>query len=327
MSNDPKLQKALDELARFEEGSWRVQPEVAQRVRSALIGRIEALGGTAPADSVAAAARATPPAAQQPEHLPEPEISETPSYVDETPSYVDETPSYVDEPAAHSSETPSYIEELPDYSAEPPAYSAEAPSYVSDTSGHASEYVDVEPFDDAVEDSMIDIGQEEDPNRLVFNFGAPDLQPAEADDDLIVAHEPEELVLDSGADFDLLPDDNGDDDIGSLEIEVAQDRPMLVVHAGTEDEEVLSLDDDGEIRLGRGKACSIRLKDSRASRVHCRVFRSGTNWCVEDLGSANGTLVNGEFLQARTPRDLSGGEELIVGSTVLRFEMGAPEFA
>ena len=41
--------------------------------------------------------------------------------------------------------------------------------------------------------------------------------------------------------------------------EVDPDQPRLVLHAGTEEEEQLSLDSEGEITLGRGKSCTIRL--------------------------------------------------------------------
>lgn len=105
-------------------------------------------------------------------------------------------------------------------------------------------------------------------------------------------------------------------------------RPLLVLHAGTSDEEVIPLD-SGAISLGRGKACGLRFKDSRASREHCRIFPNSGEWWIEDLDSANGTLVNGVFLSPNTPQELAGGEELVVGSTVLRFELatGAPELA
>ncbi len=100
-------------------------------------------------------------------------------------------------------------------------------------------------------------------------------------------------------------------------------QAVLVVRAGTDDEEVLPLVEDLEISLGRGKDCGIRLKDARASRVHCRVYFAEGAWRVEDLGSANGTLVNGEYLPPREPRLLRGGEELVVGSSAVRFEMAA----
>ena len=95
--------------------------------------------------------------------------------------------------------------------------------------------------------------------------------------------------------------------------------PALVVRAGADNAEVVVLEKDIEIKVGRGKSCQIRLSDARASRVHCRVYLQDGQWTIEDMGSANGTLVDGEFLAPRTPRALEGGEALVVGSTSVHF--------
>ena len=105
------------------------------------------------------------------------------------------------------------------------------------------------------------------------------------------------------------------------------EEPVLVLFAGSETEEVLPLEEGAEITLGRGRSCTVRLKDARASRLHCRVFQGDDGWVVEDLGSANGTKLDGEFLAARTPHGLSGNEEILVGSTTIRFSVGTPASA
>ncbi len=46
--------------------------------------------------------------------------------------------------------------------------------------------------------------------------------------------------------------------------------------------------------LGRHPNCDIVLEEGAVSRQHARVFRDSENYCVEDLGSRNGTFVNGE---------------------------------
>jgi pSer/pThr/pTyr-binding forkhead associated (FHA) protein len=70
-----------------------------------------------------------------------------------------------------------------------------------------------------------------------------------------------------------------------------------------------------EVTLGRADSCAIGLPDdSFASQLHARVFlRDGVVW-AEDLGSTNGTHVNGARITAPTP--LTIGDRLQVGSTI-----------
>jgi pSer/pThr/pTyr-binding forkhead associated (FHA) protein len=49
----------------------------------------------------------------------------------------------------------------------------------------------------------------------------------------------------------------------------------------------------GEVTLGRASACNVILESSAISKVHARVVRSADQLSVEDLGSSNGTFVNG----------------------------------
>ena len=71
----------------------------------------------------------------------------------------------------------------------------------------------------------------------------------------------------------------------------------------------------GEITLGRAASCAIGLPDDTfASQLHTRVFvRDGAVW-VEDLGSTNGTHVNGGRLSG--PTQLVSGDRLQIGSTI-----------
>ena len=48
-----------------------------------------------------------------------------------------------------------------------------------------------------------------------------------------------------------------------------------------------------ELTVGRGGGCGIVLDDTFVSQVHARVFRRDGDVYVEDLGSRNGTLLNG----------------------------------
>ena len=70
-----------------------------------------------------------------------------------------------------------------------------------------------------------------------------------------------------------------------------------------------------ELTLGRAPTCSIGIPDDTfASQLHTRVFpHDGAVW-VEDLGSTNGTHVNGARLS--TPLQLAVGDRLQIGSTI-----------
>ena len=65
---------------------------------------------------------------------------------------------------------------------------------------------------------------------------------------------------------------------------------------------------EGEVRVGRSADCELTIDDSRVSRQHARLVLEGEQLTLEDLGSANGTLVNGQRLVGSTT--LSDGDEL-----------------
>src|SRR5262245_44593447 len=70
-----------------------------------------------------------------------------------------------------------------------------------------------------------------------------------------------------------------------------------------------------EVTVGRGSGCGIVLADDHfVSTVHARVFRRDSNVVVEDLGSRNGTFVNGRRIDA--PTVLRRGDRVKFGSTV-----------
>lgn len=53
-----------------------------------------------------------------------------------------------------------------------------------------------------------------------------------------------------------------------------------------------------EIVIGRGVECDVVIKDLKASRKHCRLVRRKEGFLLEDLGSKNGTYVDGERIKA-----------------------------
>ncbi len=71
------------------------------------------------------------------------------------------------------------------------------------------------------------------------------------------------------------------------------------------------------LTIGRMPECDVNLSDPNVSRKHAEVRRQGTGFVVFDLGSTNGTRVNGAHVKERL---LNNGDEIMVGATKLRFE-------
>jgi pSer/pThr/pTyr-binding forkhead associated (FHA) protein len=69
--------------------------------------------------------------------------------------------------------------------------------------------------------------------------------------------------------------------------------------------------------IGRMSDCEVVLADPRASRRHAEIQPVGHGFVISDLGSMNGTMVNGTPIREHP---LSDGDEIRLGSTVLHFE-------
>jgi FHA domain len=77
-----------------------------------------------------------------------------------------------------------------------------------------------------------------------------------------------------------------------------------------------TFDVDGEITIGRAPGCGVSIPDDTfVSNVHARVFERDGDVFVEDLGSTNGTLINGAALTATVK--LRKGDRIQAGQTVL----------
>jgi DNA-binding NtrC family response regulator len=77
----------------------------------------------------------------------------------------------------------------------------------------------------------------------------------------------------------------------------------------------------GRVLLGQGPACALRLEDATVSRRHAAFDLVDGALKLKDLGSTNGTFVNGV---RAIEVELSGGESVRVGATVLQVEPGEP---
>lgn len=145
---------------------------------------------------------------------------------------------------------------------------------------------------------------------------------------------------DAGVDesVDVLPVDDGevavevaieDSEVAEIGVEASEEgddeaddgearRAILLSNEGTPDEQIYAL--TGEVfTVGRGRDNDLQIKnDSKVSRFHCKVYRRGANYYLEDNKSSNGTMVNGELISERR---LFGGEELVIGETFFRFRV------
>ena len=103
--------------------------------------------------------------------------------------------------------------------------------------------------------------------------------------------------------------------LSSLESELRARRQQvaayLVVLQGTNVGEMHKIEGP-ELVIGRAVSATVRLNDDGISRRHCRVLSIGGQVIIEDLGSANGTLVNGEMVQHHA---LKEGDKIRLGAT------------
>lgn len=99
---------------------------------------------------------------------------------------------------------------------------------------------------------------------------------------------------------------------------------VLVVESGARPGEEHPLS-PGETRIGRDDAADVVVQDPEISRIHARITRQGESYFVEDMGSTNGTYVNGAQIIGR--QALNNGDKIGVGQTVLVFRaIAAPTY-
>jgi pSer/pThr/pTyr-binding forkhead associated (FHA) protein/Tfp pilus assembly protein PilF len=90
----------------------------------------------------------------------------------------------------------------------------------------------------------------------------------------------------------------------------------LIVKKGEEVIEEFLLKEEG-LGIGRGEGNDILLSDRSVSRRHARVTREGKRWFLEDLGSSNGTFIEGRKIEKE---ELIPGTEFRIGKFNILFE-------
>ena len=91
--------------------------------------------------------------------------------------------------------------------------------------------------------------------------------------------------------------------------------PNAVIVYGKDGRRAGSYPLEGEVDIGRGERCAIRLEDTYASQAHARLSARNGAWFAEDLGSTNGTYLNERRLES--PSEVRAGDRLRIGTTTL----------
>ena len=95
-------------------------------------------------------------------------------------------------------------------------------------------------------------------------------------------------------------------------------NPRLQVVAAMGHEPGKEFPIDGGVMLGRAAGADIRVDDPFASSSHARVFPRGKFIYIEDMGSTNGTYLNGRQLER--PQQLSESDSIRIGDTEYRYQ-------
>ncbi len=96
--------------------------------------------------------------------------------------------------------------------------------------------------------------------------------------------------------------------------ETARPRTAIVVVEGRR----MVVGDRGAT-LGRSRQCEVVVDDPNVSRRHAELRPRGGSWVLADLGSTNGSRVNGRDVEG--PTVVKPGDEIELGTTVMRFEL------
>lgn len=96
-----------------------------------------------------------------------------------------------------------------------------------------------------------------------------------------------------------------------------QREAYLLVRDGRRWGDMHCLRPDVSIPVGRVATDGIVIRDDRCSRVHCEFYYQNEEWYLRDLGSRNGTRLNGETIQVAMP--VKSGDIVRIGNTKLMF--------
>lgn len=111
----------------------------------------------------------------------------------------------------------------------------------------------------------------------------------------------------------LVHDRRGAPPARAIEASIPTGIELTVAHAGT----IKTYRFGRRVLVGRAPSADLRLDDPRVSRLHARIEIRDDGVYVEDLGSRNGTTIDG--IDVTEPRRLEVDDEVTVGSAALVF--------
>jgi pSer/pThr/pTyr-binding forkhead associated (FHA) protein len=97
------------------------------------------------------------------------------------------------------------------------------------------------------------------------------------------------------------------------------DTPMLFLPPRTP----VPITSGRSLIIGRSRGCDLRIPGSDASRRHAEIYQSADGHVLRDLGSTNGTFVNGRAVQEH---QLEPGDRIQIADSEMTFCQIAPEF-
>ena len=100
-------------------------------------------------------------------------------------------------------------------------------------------------------------------------------------------------------------------------------RVRLIERGSTPEQTREVVVNQAEFLIGRGADCDLRLRDHEISRHHCIIRVVGGEATLVDLGSSNGTYLNGQRVRSQAP--LHSGDELRLGAATFVVDLGDPE--
>ncbi len=94
--------------------------------------------------------------------------------------------------------------------------------------------------------------------------------------------------------------------------------PHISVLYPEEDKQVVQIPEAG-LLVGRDAFCDLRLKDEFVSMQHCKILFENGVFFLEDLGSTNGTFIDGTEVEEKSV--LSKGQSIQIGITVMKADI------